>query len=276
MRFNVWQSFFRILWPSLPERPVGAVIFASMLFGLALLMGLVTAPEATAVVIIAVFVWWLFKYAAKAGRDAEAMTQRERLDGMVRDACAYIEQVNASRSFPAVWMKNVNAKPDEFGLIHETATLFEQKTRSYTLGGGTRLRVGKVPLYLGGAQRFSYQELAPMAAGDLYLTNQRVVFMSDKKAVSLPLAGLIGIDSAPDSITVHGPKRAQPYTFAVGNSALFTLLLKLFSQGHLNGQTLPDGVTITAKPSGEPGEVDFTMAKKGPSVQYVVGGKVNP
>jgi len=221
-------------------------------------------PWLIAIALSMVVGWWFFR----ASRKRAAQDQADKLERQVQDsvaqACNYIQRLNTSRSFPVVWMKNVNAKPGEFGLLHETTTLFEHKTKRYTLGAGTRLRVGKIPLYLGGAQHFSYQELEPAADGDLYLTNERVVFISDRKSASVPLKDLIGIEGNPGAIILHSAKRQQPYTFRVANSAQWTMLLKLFSAGYFKVQTLPEGVTITAKAASTPGEVDLEISSQKP------------
>lgn len=265
--FSLYRDFFRVLAPSLfREKPPRLVVWV----GTPLLILMIVAfsdehPEATVIVAGIVLAWWALKYAAKRGREAEEEQLRQEIAGKVADACAYIQQVNALRAFPTVWMKNVNAKPSEFGLLHEATTLFEHKTKRYTLGGGTRLRVGKIPLYLGGAQHFSYQELGPAADGDLYATNERIVFISDRKSASVPLKDLIGIEGNPaGAIVLHSGKRQQPYTFRVANPAMWAMLLKLFSAGYFKAQTLPEGVTITAKAATTPGEVDLEISSPKP------------
>jgi hypothetical protein len=264
--FSLYRDFFRVLAPSLfPEKPPLLVVW----IGAPLLILMLVAfgdehPEATAVVAGVVLVWWALKFAAKRNREAEAEKQRQQVVGLVQDACAYIHQVNTSRSFPAVWMKTVNAKPGEFGLLHETTTLFEHKDKRYTLGAGTRLRVGKIPIYLGGAQHFSHEQLEAVAGGDLYLTNGRVVFVSDRKAVTVPLSDLIAVNADPSAIVLHSAQRDKPYIFRVGNSALWTLLLKLFAQGLLKAQSLPEGVTVTAKAATTPGEVELEISSPKP------------
>lgn len=264
--FSLYRDFFRVLAPSLfPEKPALLVIWV----GAPLLILMLVAygyehPEATAVVAGLVLVWWALRFATKRSREAEVEKQRQQVDGMVRDACAYIHQVNTSRSFPTVWMKTVNAKPGEFSLLHEATTLFEHKAKNFTLGGGTRLRVGKIPIYLGGAQHFSHEQLEAVAGGDLYLTNGRVVFVSDRKAVSVQLNDLIAVNADPSAIVLHSAKREKPYIFRVGNSALWTLLLKLFAQGLLKAQHLPEGVTVTATAATTPGEVELEISSPKP------------
>lgn len=264
MRFNLWRDFFRVLWPSLPERPSRLTVWG----GSFLLIGVAgMAPRVTAVLCAVALIRWRFIISAKRRQDAESEKQRQQVDQLVGDACAYIEGVNASRSFPTVWAKNVNLKAGEFALLHESATLFEHKTKRYMLGAGTRLRAGKIPIYFGGAHRFEYDALEPVTAGDLYATNQRVIFVSQKKTVMAPLATLVGIDAIPGAIVLHSPKRQQPHLFGVENSALWTMLLKLFTQGHLATQTLPEGVTIAAQTTSTAGEVDVSITSHDRSVR---------
>lgn len=214
--------------------------------------------------IITLIAWALSAAANKAKQDKERIAQEqiaEKTRSQTADACTYIDNVNRTRAFPTVWMKNVNSQKGEFGLLGETSTQFENKTKSYRLGAATRLKLGKLPLYLGGSQNFSYEDLVPVADGDLYLSNQRIIFLSDKRSTTIAFKDVIGIDASLDSITIHNRKRQKPITFTVSNPAIWSLLVKIVSAEKLESPTLPDGLILHAAPTQTPGEVNFSARK---------------
>lgn len=186
---------------------------------------------------------------------------RQQAATQVAEACRYIEEVNRARAFPTVWLKNVNARPGEFGLLHEQSTLFEPKTRRYSVGAGTRVKLGKVPIYLGGAQSVPVESLDPAADGDLYLTNRRVLFLSDTRSAAVALDDVIGVDAGSNQLTVHSGKRQKPLVLRVTNPAKWVLLAKLLSSEELKDPALPEGLTLKAESTNQPGEINFSATR---------------
>lgn len=230
----------------------------------------------TILAVIALIAWALSAVANKAKQEKERIAQ-EQIAETVRNqtaaACSYIAEVNRTRAFPAVWMEKVNSQKGEFGLIGEISTQFETKTKSYRLGAATRVKIGKLPLYLGGSKYFSYEDLVAAGAGDLYLSNQRIIFLSDKRSTTIALKDVIGIDAGPASITIHNSKRQKPLTFTVQNPAIWALLVKIMSGEKLATPNLPDGLILHAEPTGTPGEVNFSARKT--SVQITRPGELS-
>lgn len=214
--------------------------------------------------VIALIWWAISAMVQKAKQERERIEQEqfaEKVRSQTAEACSYVADANSARALPTVWMKNVNSQKGEFGLLGQTSTQFETKTKSYRLGAATRLKVGKLPLYLGGSQYFSYEDLVATGAGDLYLSNQRIIFLSDKRSTTIALKDVIGIDAGTDSITIHSSKRQKPLIFAVNNPAIWSLLVKLASGEKLDTPNLPDGMTLHAEPTETPGEVSFSAQR---------------
>lgn len=230
-------------------------------------VAILSAPLTTGVVTLVLIGAAVLREMKAKGAQRAVMAAEARIASDTAAACAYIEHANVSRALPAVWMKNVNARPAEFALLQETdAALLEHKTHRYSLGAGTRLRLGKIPVYLGGARQFSYESLATTGRGDLYLTNERIVFVSGRKAVSIALTDVMGSDTVDGGMVVYSNKREEPYAFTVGNSALWLVLLKLCAQYHFAAPALPDGFTITAKASSDPSEVELSISSPTPLI----------
>ena len=169
---------------------------------------------------------------------------------------------------PRRWRKNPRGRKSAKRRSSAKTWLIEVKTKRFNLGGATRLKVGKIPLYVGGSERFSYEDKVATGEGDLYLSNKRIVFLSPKRSVSIALKDVIGLDGALDSITVHSGKRDKPVSFMVRNPALWSLLAKLGAAGKLASPNLPDGVTYHATETGTPGEVNFSAQQTSIAASY--------
>lgn len=190
----------------------------------------------------------------------------ERAAQGVTEACAYIKPVNRARRFPVVSLDNVNQLRGEFGLLRDSATLIEPRTHRFTIGAGTRLRLGKFPLYLGGAQSTPVESLRPVATGELYLSNRRLIFLSERRSAIVALKEVAAVEGGPDSITVHAAERARPLVLALSNAATWTLMIKLAVSSPIASPGLPDGLNLRAEPTGKPGEVELTAERAAPGL----------
>lgn len=107
--------------------------------------------------VIALVAWALSAAANKAKQEKKRINQEqiaEKVRSQTAEACNYVAEVSRTRAFPTVWMNNVNCQKGEFGLLGQTSTQYEAKTKSYRLGAATRVKIGKLPLYLGGSQHY--------------------------------------------------------------------------------------------------------------------------
>lgn len=182
------------------------------------------------------------------------------------EACQFIAQANAARAFPDVSPGNVNIHAGEFALLRERAVLYEQKTNGVSYGIGTRVRVAKLPVYLGTGRSSSYETTEPIAEGDLVMTNNRMVFFSTQRSETIALKDVVGLEAGLGTICVHAAKRKTPHVFAVSNPALWALLAKIGASHPLQSRFIPDGVTFKATQTGAPGEVNFEASADQPAV----------
>ena len=214
-------------------------------------------------IVIGAALWWLGSY-AKAKQQKQLQKELQaKIDAQTNEARSYIERLNHSRAFPTVEMLNVNAQAGEFGLLHESTTLFELKSHRVGGGAGTRIKVGKVPIYLGGFQSTSVEGWAPAADGDLYLTNKRIVFVGSSRSVAIALKDLVGLDTELGSVRVHTAKRQKPYLFNVENSMLWSLLAKMATSGELASPQMPSGLQLDVSASQNGGNAELRITPHG-------------
>lgn len=203
---------------------------------------------------------WLVGYMKTRRQERQRAELQAKADGLTDQARRYIEALNASRTYPTVDMFGVNAQKGEFGLLHESSTLYELKP--YRVGGaaGTRLKLGKVPIYLGGFESHSLEDWSLAARGDLYLTNKRIVFTGDARSASIALTDMIALDTELDAVRIHTAKRQKPYLFAVGNSILWSLLAKIAASGEVTSPRLPDGLQLGFSAPKAGGQLEIRIA----------------
>jgi hypothetical protein len=96
-------------------------------------------------------------------------------------------------------------KPHEVAYASVAATLKETQTVGYRSGNsGVSVRVMKgVTVHSGGSHGHAVKAMVPVAAGELVITNQRVIFAGDAQSFSLPLSKLINVTNYSDGIAFH-------------------------------------------------------------------------
>jgi hypothetical protein len=216
---------------------------------------LISITYALALIGVIAFVIWAMFFSPTA-RDAYLQhSPDQRLAALTAEACRYIEEVNQSRAFPTVDLGAVRPQAGEFGVLSEPATSFELQIRRRIAGIGTRIRVGRVPLYLGSAQSVPVETMTPVAVGQLCLTNRRLLFLSDRRSATVALQDLVAVDAGLETLTVHSGQKQRPLVLAVGNPQKWAVLLRLFSSQPVESPRLADGVMLHPEPPGAPGEV---------------------
>lgn len=206
---------------------------------------------------------WLVGHLKGRRQERQREELQAKADGLTAKARQYIEALNSSRTYPTVDMLNVNAQKGEFGLLHEATTLYELKSHRIGAGAGTRLKLGKLPVYLGGYQSHWVEDWSPAAVGDLYLTNKRIVFAGSTRTASIALKDLIALDTELDAVRVHTAKRQKPYLFPVANSILWSLVAKIAASGEVTSPRLPDGLQLGFSAPKEGGQLEIRIAPQG-------------
>lgn len=207
------------------------------------------------------FVWWGFAAILKRGKERQIEQQllndQKRASAHAEAACRFIDQVSKARCFPDISPGNVNMLAGEFAILRESATLFEQKTRRVSSAVGTRVKVGKIPLYLGSSSSSSYETTEPVADGELVLTNIRTIFLAQQRSATIVLKNVVGLEATLECIIIHSAKRKTPHVFSVGNPALWALLTKIGASHPFESRFIPEGVTVKATTTETPGDVNF-------------------
>ena len=186
--------------------------------------------------------------------------RRARAFAQTSAACNYIQEINRSRSFPLVPTSNLKVVDGEFSLLFEHCTQYEvmnaRIARMRARKNALRRRAGAAPIRVNAGDG-SFELAHPVGGGELFLTNQRLVFMSPARSTNIRLGDVIGIRGSANTLSIHMARRRRPYHFCVENPVLWALLAKMMSSHMPVSPMLPDGMRLHAAPTGVPGEVQL-------------------
>jgi hypothetical protein len=140
---------------------------------------------------------------AKANPGSSAASSDEDL-ARLYDQCS-------SGNFPAIANPPVNLKSDEIAHHACPVEVRQLKTETTTYRGyaGTRVKIGDLPVYLGGSvpQKVSREVLATVGKGNFVVTNKRVVLSGTKVNYSIGLDQINDLELFSDAIQIMNEGR---------------------------------------------------------------------
>ena len=164
---------------------------------------------------------------------------------VLNEFTSYIRTIEAQGRLPQVTDPDFHTQEGEFiVLAQHGSTMREVRAARVTGGAGTRIKIGGIPLYLGGAQSRPLDEIRETANGTLYLTNQRLVFIGDKRTLNAPFDKILSVTNSPAGITVHQSARSQPVSFTVSNPLIWDGVYGILNILRPESPQLPRGVKL--------------------------------
>ncbi len=135
-----------------------------------------------------------------------------------------LEMIERTGELPVVYLigSKLILKKNEALHLHESpVSLLEERSRSYTYRSqsmGVRIKVAK-GLYLtprvgGGSIKQTETKIEKIDIGELYLTSKRLVFIGEKKTVTIPLKKIFAVEPFADAIKIgrEGKQKAEYFT----------------------------------------------------------------
>lgn len=189
------------------------------------------------------------RQAERAASEAQATAARaaEAWRAEQAELEAQLELVTSFVGEPA---RGVIMQPGEsaFAQISSCALLGEVKERGHFVAGSQGLSIpvgsigGRAIRYRVGATRGHYEpgevHIAGVDAGQLVITNQRILFLGAKKTIECKLAKVVSAEVEDDgTVTVAVSNRQSPMAVAVGSATADWLRLRLdLAVAHFQGQ----------------------------------------
>lgn len=116
----------------------------------------------------------------------------------------------------------IERKNEIIRMYNSGVTLYEQRTRSYSYrprSVGTSIRLTKGvwirPRIGGGTVTQKEEVMKPLDTGDLFLTNQRFIFVGSKRNVNVPLKKIISVKAGDSMIYVARERKTRLEAFEV-------------------------------------------------------------
>jgi hypothetical protein len=176
----------------------------------------------------------------KKGREAAQAREQAHSEAMLAEARTFVAQVLERRTFPRPAPSIIPERSGQAILYVEAATLYELHTSTMRGYAGTRVKVGGMPLYLGGSSPITSTSIQSTSDGELALTTQALVFSGSMKAQTLPLKRISGIQVMNDAFQITLDGRAKPLWFKVRNPILWTSMIKLAMRAGLTSREIPE------------------------------------
>ncbi len=135
-----------------------------------------------------------------------------------------LEMIEKTGELPVVYLigSKLILKKNEILHLHESPVhLLEERSRSYTYKSqsmGFRIKVAKgvylTPRVGGGSIKQTETKIEKIDTGELYLTSKRLVFIGEKKTVSIPLKKIFAVEQFADAIKIgrEGKQKAEYFT----------------------------------------------------------------
>ena len=106
---------------------------------------------------------------------------------------------------------SLHLEQGEFAVRHARCDV--GRNRSVKVGGGlgTRVGIGGFPIYLGGFKSVPKDELREVGAGELVLTNRRLLFLAGTHTIVIPLDRLLMCEQSNAGLVVSGAGATSSY-----------------------------------------------------------------
>jgi hypothetical protein len=167
-----------------------------------------------------------------------------RADELSAEITDYIAAIQEEGHLPTIEILGLHLASGEWALMKEEAILFEIQSHREGSYIGTRVGPRQMPLYTGRFQSHPVEQMDPVASGQLVLTNQRVLYMSDVRTVSLAWKDVLWVSGNMEAIRIASGRQKSPLTWAVANPMLWALMIRWMSEMHPPIPALPDGLTL--------------------------------
>lgn len=168
----------------------------------------------------------------KKGSHASIHTQAEiGVNYMLAEAQQFCDKVYEDQALPEVDIP-IQLKKGEKGYLRDFAEFHEQRSKSVSTRGGGAIRVAR-GVYIGGSQGTSRSvpEMRLIDIGDIYFTNQRIVFLGENAIKEYPLKKIISISSANNGFWIASEgKQKRQFFKTQNNPMLWDVMLKMHTE----------------------------------------------
>ena len=159
----------------------------------------------------------------------EKWKTNKELTQLIASTRTYIETLERSRTFVAVDVPGLHLERGEFAIRHDRANLKEFRRASVSGGLGTRVRIGKIPIYIGGWKSTPMDELRDVGTGYLVLTNLRLMFLG-ARTLTISFDHLLTCEQQNTGLVISESRSKSPHVFFLENPGLWCFLVNYLAK----------------------------------------------
>jgi hypothetical protein len=159
-------------------------------------------------------------------------------DAVKREADAWLLAATQRGYFESQATPGLAPDPGEFCALQcLDAELQEFRSARRSLGAGSSIHVGRVPVYFGGATSRSVAELRSTGRGRLYLTTHRIVFSGAERSLEVRLKDLIAVEAYTDGLRLGLRSRERPLILTGFNGPLWAAMIGMLGSGQVTAKS---------------------------------------
>lgn len=177
----------------------------------------------------------------------DAAARAARAAALLDEARAFIAQIESDRQFPALEAPLLNLPLNEFVALHQPETVMLTYL-SHQVGVGEIGGIGGIGAHPREWRTSLDLHMTTIATGDLYLTNRRMVYVGDRRSMSLLWRDLMALTCGLDGLHINTDDSPIPIAFKVKNSLLWAMLIKWMSLVKVEGRALAPGAHLEMNP----------------------------
>jgi hypothetical protein len=172
----------------------------------------------------------------------------------------YFAKVAQNMTFPDIPAPEVHLRQGEFAVLRRVGCLYEVRSHRASVGVGVRVARG---VYVGGRQSIPDDRLDKTADGLIFVTNQRLLFISASTTIICQYRDILSLSSSLSRIQLNTSKRRRPVVLEFPNVPLAKTLIELFMAHPFSTKTIPSGMEIKTEPTAVLGEVRLQVIEGG-------------
>jgi hypothetical protein len=181
---------------------------------------------------------WLINELANTNKSQPVTMERQ-----AAETIALFQQADLNRGFTPV-ANDLRLANDEICVFCDKAHLREVRPHRYSVGGSVRVMRG---VYVGQRQYESKDSFDVVDAGEVFITNKRLVFTGLKTTINTAFKDIVSLDMHTDGLFLHSAKRQRASFIEFSRPLIVNMLVKYFQSNPDGAQPLRENEHITAR-----------------------------
>ena len=188
---------------------------------------------------------------ARRARQAKEGSELEPAQLLVAETGGFIQAIQQLGMLPSLRLPQLHLQPEEFALLHHAgAHLISYPAIQVPSGKPPSPTFAGLEFYPGVWQAQHSDKMSVLAQGDLFLTNQRLLFLGEPKTLVILWRDLLSVTADLTSIRIASSESETPLYLTVRNPLLWAAFILWMSSGDVRQPRLAPGTELTLSREG--------------------------